>query len=696
MSEKITASHLERAAFVYVRQSTLNQVRHHKESQRRQYDLAQHARALGFLRVEVIDDDLGVSGSGRRERPGFARLLAAVCEGQVGAVLALEASRLARNNRDWHHLIDLCALTATLVIDHDGVYDPQRLNDRLLLGLKGTMSEFELGLLRQRAQESLRQMIQRGEVLTELPVGYLRTEDNGCEMTPDAQVQAAVRGVFAKFSELGSARQVLLWYRDENLPLPCAKPATGGREVVWRRPTYHRILATLRNPTYAGAFAHGRHQAKVKVVEGRARRGEVTEVPLKNWHVLLRDHHPGYISWEQYLRNLDLLQDNSNMKGRTTRGSAKGGAALLAGLLRCGRCGHKLLVTYTGRGEGKLVRYVCRSSHVRHGNEKCISFAGRKVDEAVVSVVLEALKPAGAEAALRAWEHSSRQEDDTRRQLELAVEKARYLADRARRQYDVVEPENRLVATELERRWNEALVELQQLQQRLEEVGPAVQPLVPEEQDRLLELGHDVEALWAHPDAPLNLKKRILRTALQEIVVDVTSKPPAVSLHLHWSGGVHTALQVAKNHPGEHRRRTDYKVAELVRELACFCDDLKIAYVLNRLGYRTGADNTWTASRVESVRRQHEIKACGGTEPRSWLTLEQAARTLKVSRKFLRRLLEVGVLPGRQVVPYAPWVIEAAGLELPQVRAAVATRGRAGRRPWHPNDSEELPLFSEG
>jgi len=696
MSEKITACHLERTAYVYVRQSTLNQVRHHKESQRRQYDLAQHARELGFPHVEVIDDDLGVSGTGQRERPGFARLLAAVCEGKVGAVLALEASRLARNNRDWHHLIDLCALTATLVIDHDGVYDPQRLNDRLLLGLKGTMSEFELGLLRQRAQESLRQMIQRGEVLTELPVGYLRTEDNGCEMTPDVQVQAAVRAVFAKFLELGSARQVLLWYRDEDLLLPCAKLGTGGREVVWRRPTYHRILTMLRNPTYAGAFVYGRHQTKLEVIDGRARKSTVTVLPFEKWHVLLRDHHPAYISWDQYLRNLDLLQDNSNMRGRTTRGSAKVGAALLAGLLRCGRCGRKLVVTYTGRGEGKLVRYVCRSSHVRHADEKCISFAGRKVDEAVVTVILEALQPAGVEAALAAWESFSHQEDETRRQLELAVEKARYLADRARRQFDAVEPENRLVATELERRWNESLVELQQLQHRLEEVGPAPQTLLPEERDRMLELGADVAALWSHPDASITLKKRILRTVLNEIVADVTSQPPAVALHLHWSGGVHTTLQVPKNRPGEHRRRTDHEVVELVRELSPLCDDLQIAHVLNRLGYRTGAGNTWTASRVESVRRYHEIAPREVTGPRSWLTLEQAAERLQVSRKFLRSLLAEGVLPGRQVVPYAPWVIDAASLDLPQVRTAVEGRGRKRIRPRHPSEPPTLPLFSEG
>lgn len=692
MSEKLTPSHLERTAYVYVRQSTTYQVRHNQESQRRQYDLSDRARVLGFDKVVVIDDDLGISGSGLQQRPGFARLLAAVCEGVAGAVLAMEASRLARNNRDWHHLIDLCALTGTLVIDSDGVYDPKQLNDRLLLGLKGTMSEFELGLLRQRAQEARRQVIHRGEVLTELPVGYIRGEGNRCELTPDLQVQGAIQGVFTKFVELGSARQVLLWYRDEQLSLPTAKLGTRGAEVVWSRPTYARILSLLKSPLYAGAFVYGRRRTQTQVIDGRARKGPVTEVAPEDWEVLIQDHHPAYIPWEQYLRNQAQLNENSNMRGRMSRGAARGGPALLAGLLRCGRCGRKLLVTYTGRSP--LARYVCRSAHVIRAEPKCLSFAAGKVDEAVATALLEALESAGVEAALEAWERRSNQADEKRRQLDLAIQKARYEVERARRQYDAVDPQNRLVAAELENRWNEALAEVQALEQRLEEMGSQPAPVAQRERDRLLELGHDLEALWCHPGAPITLKKRILRTVLEEIVAEVTSSPPAVVLHLHWMGGVHTDLKVRKNRPGQHRRTTSRTVVELVREMAQTSDDLQIAYVLNRLGYQTGAGNSWTQSRVDSVRRHHDIPGFDRTAPRPWLTLEQAAQILNVSRKFVRCLLTEGILPGRQVVPYAPWVIERECLELPAVRATVAARGRRKGLPRHQDSQEALPLFS--
>lgn len=535
-------------------------------------------------------------------------------------------------------------------------------------------------------------MIHRGEVLTELPVGYIRGEGNRCELTPDLQVQTAIRGVFAKFVELGSARQVLLWYRDEQLPLPTAKLGTRGVEVVWNRPTYGRILSVLKNPLYAGAFVYGRRRMQTQVIGDRARKGPITEVAPEDWEVLIQDHHPAYIPWEQYLRNQAQLNENSNMRGRMSRGAARGGPALLAGLLRCGRCGRKLLVTYTGRSP--LARYVCRSAHVIRAESKCVSFAARKVDEAVATALLEALEPAGVQAALEAWERCSDQADEKRRQLDLAIQKACYEVDRARRQYDAVDPQNRLVAAELENRWNEALAQVQNLEQRLEEMGPQPAPVSQRERDRLLELGQDLEALWYHPAAPVTLKKRILRTLLEEIVADTTPSPPVVVLHLHWMGGVHTVLKVSKNRPGQHRRITSRTVVELVRELAQTSDDLQIAYVLNRLGYQTGARNSWTQSRVGSVRRNHAIPGFDKTAPRPWLTLEQAARVLNVSRKFVRCLLSEGILPGRQVVPYAPWVIDRESLDLPSVRGAVAARGRRKSLPRHQDGQSELPLFS--
>ncbi|MCP4309565.1 MAG: recombinase family protein [bacterium] len=688
MSEKLTARHLERDAYVYVRQSTSHQVRHNRESQRRQYALEDRARELGFQQVVVIDDDLGVSGSGLQQRPGFARLLAAVCEGRVGGVLALEASRLARNNRDWHHLIDLCALTKSVVIDGDGVYDPQRLNDRLLLGLKGTMSEFELGLIRQRAQEALRQMIERGDVIRELPVGYVRTENYGCEMSPDLQVQAVVRGIFAKFAELGTARQVLLWYSQEELPLPTSKPATKGYEIIWRTACYSRILSILKNPTYAGTFVDGRHKTVTRVVRGRARKTQGIEVPREDWKVVIHDHHPAYITWEQYLRNQETLEQNGNMQGRMSS-AVKGGAALLPGLLRCAQCGHKLTVTYAK----KLSRYVCRSSNVTHAKSKCISFASRKVDQAVAALVLEALLPSGVEAALQAWESLSNQQDEKLHQLQLALEKAHYESDRAQRQFDAVEPENRLVASELEGRWNESLSRRRELEQRLDEID-ASKPFTEKDRERLLELGQDLETAWHHPHAPVELKKRILRTVIQEIIADVSADPPAVVLHVHWAGGVHTPLRVRKNRPGEHRRTTDREVVDLVRDLAHICDDQQTALILNRLGYKTGVGNSWTESRVNSVRRKHEIPAVSKAAKRSWLTLEQAAAALQVSRSFAKRLLVEEILPGRQVVAYAPWVIERASLDLPEVRAAVAARSRGKRSPRLYGGQKEISLFS--
>ena len=376
MSEKIKPNHCERSAYVYIRQSTLHQVRNHLESQRRQYDLEGRARALGFQHVVIVDEDLGRSGTGSIERPGFVRLLAAVCSGKVGAVLALEASRLSRNNRDWHHLLDLCAMTATLVIDHDGVYDPSLLNDRLLLGLKGTMSEFEVSLLRQRALEAYRQKVHRGKVLTQVPVGYVRTEDDGMEMTPDRQVQEVLRGVFQKFHELGSVRQVLLWYRNEKLMIPTLCRESGHRKVVWKLPVYARLFNLLKNPTYGGAFVYGKTHTRTTMVDGRARKSRGHHRPQEKWEVVIPNHHEGYISWEQYMQNQKQIESNAGCNGRMEppMGAVKAGPSMLAGLLRCGKCGRKLHVMYTVTKHGHRVRYECQGDRAQHMVGRCISF----------------------------------------------------------------------------------------------------------------------------------------------------------------------------------------------------------------------------------------------------------------------------------------------------------------------------------
>jgi DNA invertase Pin-like site-specific DNA recombinase len=470
MSDKIQRGHLQRAAYVYVRQSTTHQVLHHREGQQRQYDLAQRARDLGFSQVVVIDDDLGRSGSGLQERPGFGRLLAAVCQGLAGAVLALEASRLARNNRDWHHLVDLCALSETLLIDDDGVYNATLLNDRLLLGLKGTMSEFELGLLRQRARAAYLQKARRGYALWQVPVGFVRNEDERIEMTPDRQVQQAIAMVFAKFRELGSARQTLIWLHEEKLLLPHAKPGTDGREVRWQMASMSRVHQILRNPCYAGTFAYGRTAMRTVVSDGRVRRSPTRSVkPMEQWQVLLVDHHPGYIRWSEYLENRHLMAKNLAKREGQSSGAAKSGPTLLSGLLRCGRCGRKLQVQYSG-SHGEVGRYACRGRRDERGSAPCHSLGSLRVDQAVASELLEAIAPAGIEAALHASEHRVAADQTRRDAVALALERARYEAARAQRQYDATEPENRLVAAELEGRWNAALTKVRELEERLSEL----------------------------------------------------------------------------------------------------------------------------------------------------------------------------------------------------------------------------------
>jgi len=686
MSEKITDDHLERTAYVYVRQSSGHQVRHHRESRQRQYGLAVRGRELGFARTVVIDEDQGKSGTGLQDRPGFGQLLAAVCEGQAGAVLALEASRLARNNRDWYHLIDLCALTSTLIIDVEGVYDPRQLNDRLLLGLKGSMAEFELGLLRQRARAAFEQKIARGHALWELPVGFVRNEDDRMEKSADRQVQAAIGSVFRKFSELGSARQTMLWFRDERILLPEAIGGTAGREIVWRLPTGSRIRQIVRNPAYAGVLAYGKTTAKTVIVDGHARQASTRQrKPRENWKVFILDNHPGYITWDEHLRNLEILESNRAMSAATTPGAARQGPALLAGLLRCGHCGRKLFVAYSGRG-GRVPRYACHGGRTNRGHAACLSLGGVAVDRTVVEQVLDALRPEGISASIAAAEYSSQTQAEKRRSLELALEKARYEVRRCQRQYDAVDPDNRLVAGELEARWNEALARVAALEQDLA-LERREHGLTEEQKDRLQQLGQDLPGLWGHPQAADALKKRILRTVLHEIVIADDPEGTSHTLQLHWQGGVHTKLHVRRNGPGQRRITTEKTSLDLIRELSKVCSDQAIAAILNRLGHRTGGGDTWRVHSVQNARYYHRLPNYRNSG--QWLTIEEASKMLNVSHTVVRRLIRENTLPATQVIEGTPWIIERDALSLPVVVSAIRAV-RRGRQllPVSPNQAQ--------
>jgi excisionase family DNA binding protein len=682
---KITPDHLARGAFVYVRQSTAMQVTHNLESQRRQYGLADRARHLGWRDVDVIDDDLGRSGGGVR-RPGFERLLAAICEGRVGAVLSVEASRLARNGRDWHTLLEFCGLVGTLIIDEDGVYDPTSPNDRLLLGMKGTMSEMELSVFRQRSIEAMRQKARRGELFLTVAVGYVKASHDNIEKDPDRRVQEAVALVFRKFMELQTIRQVLVWLRQEKIPLPVLSVGEAAARVTWRAPVYPTVHHILTNPVYAGAYAFGRRTMRVVIENGRKRIMRSMQRDWRSWGVLIQDHHEGYIPWADFERNQQLIADNANGKRFMSRGAIRRGEALLAGLFRCARCGRKLHVRYSDGAP----RYQCVGAFNQLAAARCIIFSGMRPDRMVSKEVLDRLQPLGVEAALAGIDARSQKRSEKRGQLEFALRQARYEAARAQRQYDAIDPDNRLVAGELERRWNERLVAVRQLEIEVDQLDAVTeQVLTSADRERLMALGRDLAAAWDSPGATAETRKKIIRTVISEIIVDVVGD--TLELVIHWQGGDHTRLTVKKNRTGRTRWCTDTDIVDLVRALARQMPDETIAAVLNRRGEPTSHGNSWTRGRICSLRRQYDIAIHrpGERAERGEVTLDDAAAALAISKTTIRRLIADGALPASQPCKGAPWIIRQADLSSDDVRRRADAR--RSRRP--PPDDQQQNLL---
>jgi DNA invertase Pin-like site-specific DNA recombinase len=655
MRTKITADQLERTALVYVRQSTPGQVQDHAESRRRQYALVDVAREMGFRQVQTIDDDLGVSGSGFAERPGFQRLLTIVCSGTAGAVLALEASRLARNDRDWSQLVELGAIRSVVLIDHDGIYDPRLVNDRLLLGLKGIMSEFELATLRQRADEAKRAKAQRGELPMQLPVGFVSGPSGAIELDPDARVQQAIRLVLQKFEALGSTRQVLLWLRHEHISLPVRRQIKGGDEMAWAPPNYARVHGIVTNPCYAGAYVYGRTESRSTIVEGRIRRTSGHARPVDQWEVVIRDHHPGYLDWATFVRHQSLIGANAYMKPGV-RKSARGGRSLLAGLLRCRRCGHTLHVSYGGR-DSTSPEFSCLRRHHQTGSARCISFRGTCVEEAVSGQILQAIEPTVIDAAIEASRRLETRHQEQREALRLEVEQARYDARLAARRYERVDPDMRLVAAELEARWNSSLERVRELEARLAAFDARADPQQPVDERALHALAQDVPVLWRDPATDMRLKQRIVRILIHEIIADIDDDSRAIVLVIHWHGGRHTEVRVTKPASGRTQRCTDADAIALVRRMAGRWRDDAIAAQLNLLGWRTGTGNHWTRMRMRELRSRLDLPACDPGQP-VWLTAKQAAQHLGISESYVGVLLKRGVIPGTQAVPGSMWWVD--------------------------------------
>ncbi|HET9968601.1 MAG TPA: recombinase family protein [Streptosporangiaceae bacterium] len=680
---KVTAAHLRRAAAVYCRQSTLVQVERNRESTLRQYDLASRAGALGWPRsaVRVIDADLGVSGSGLAARAGFTELTEQIALGQVGVVLALEVSRLARSSAEWYRLLDLCGITDTLIADETSVYHPGMFDDRLILGLKGTMAESELQVLRARMLGGLRNKAARGELRIALPAGLVWGEEPGQVLLhPDEAVRGAITAVFGRFAVSGSARQTWLWLRENGLKLPSLRDG----QLAWVTAAYPAVHKILTHPAYAGAYVYGRTRAERYIDASGTPAGKRRAVPRPaDWQVLITGHHPGYIDWDTYLANTARLAANmAPVRGAGGTGATREGCALLQGLAVCGICGRRLGVFYRGTAKS-APGYQCNGGVLVGGGQgrRCTRVSGVRIDPAVAGHVLETLTPLALQAALDAADQIEAGHDAALDQWRRQAEQARYAATRAERRYRAVDPENRLVARGLEAEWEASLQAVRDAEAELER-RQAARPvrLSADERAGILAIATDLPALWDAPSTADRDRKELLHALLDDVVVTADDISRTARLVLHWKGGLTSELTADLPRPNPPCRTSEDTVS-LIARLAAHYDDSMITKVLNQQKRRTATGISFTPANVATIRKRHGIPPYqGGNAPDpdgEVMSVHQAAAELGITASTLYRWLNDGIVPGEQITPGAPWRIRLT----PSIRELVADNAPAG---WVP------------
>ncbi len=666
---KITPAHLQKKAIVYLRQSSERQVRENTESQRLQYSLIDRAKELGFAEVEVIDVDLGSSASiGAKRREGFDRMVALVAVGEVGIIFNREAPRLSRTDKDWCRLLEVCQVFGTLIGDAEHVYDLACMDDQLVIGIKGTLSVVELNVLKMRLIAGVEEKAARGELIRTLSVGYVRDNTGKAVKDPDKRVQEVIELGFKKFRETRSIRQTFLWFRNERIEFPVNRNVGGGVKIVWQLPKKTFFEYLFDNPFYAGVYCWGRRPREYVIVDGEVRKRQGQARKAEECRVFIKDHHESYIDWETYKENRQIIENNTLCAGKEgSSGAVRKGKGLLVGLLRCGLCGRKLMIRYWGRS-GSDGQYYCEGDS-QNGGKECIRFGGGTVDKRFSEELLKVISPLGIKAGLEAIRILKAKNDEKYCVLQSQLQQSEYEAVKAFEQYDEVDPRNRLVAEELESRWNEKLKEVETLKRRLKEQEEEVSSPTEEEREEIIKLGEDFGSVWESEDCPVSLKKKIVRTVIEEIIVKYNEETDMLTFTIHWKGGCHTQFEIVKPKSAAVTQKTKLDDIEIIKKMSVRYADEKIALVLSRLGHTTGKGNRWNEFRVKYVRNTYHIPGHKRTiKDPAILTLQEAAKYCNVSRQAIMRLVEEGILKNDQIVPYAPWEIKRADLDAEPVR----------------------------
>jgi len=689
---RIKPQHRERSALVYIRQSSPGQVRENIESAYVQLGLRKVAIELGWQDPKVIRDDMGISAGGFADRPGFQKMLTEITMRSVGIIFAVEASRLSRNSRDWAQLFELCGFFDTLVGDLDQIYDLSVPNDRLVLGIKGTIAEMELSVIKNRLRTGAESKAARGELKFLLPPGYSHDPSGRMVLDPDIRIREAVQNMFDQFDRFTSVRQLSLWYGDTRTLFPVIR-GRGTRIVSWEFPPASTLYRLLEHPIYAGVYVYGRRNIQVKYIEGRIVKRLGAALPPEQSRVFIRDHHVGYITWERYQANqARLAEAGPRWKMQENKGAVRKGVALLAGILRCGHCGRKIYVAYNK----KNALYHCDGGRSRN-SARCQSFGSYLIDQRVGEELCRALGPLALDASTAAVERRKTEQEQVVRQAELRVEAAQYEADRAFEQFDHVDPKNRLVADTLEQRLNARLVELQEAETALAESKSNIRSITDEERRKVEQLGRDFPTLWSHPKAPISMKKQLIRSAIEEVIVKHDVEQSKLNVVIHWKGGAHTQIFVPKR-ATPVGSKADESLVNLVKELSATLEDGEIARVLNMKKLSSPKGLPWTQDRVKMFRKHHHIRCGKPADTSEMMSGNQAMAYLGISRHGLEALIRAGVVTKRQVTDFAPWMISRSELDSEAVQEVVRVLKTTGRVPTKGGCSEDqtslFPMIS--